>query len=296
MSSSAEAMRCSNCGYCDVVYDDKLLAYVCIRCGTVLDDHPIYQGTEGFIKNGEAPRYSGAFTNRVHDHGVGSTEISGSIKTHLKHGRSWAIRHMDIRIEKEDRKVAKALRELNELTKRLNPPIAVKETAGAIIQKVIKNANFKENTIKKIIIAALYLAYKKNGQPRPVKVFVNETGITEKDLWEGIKKIRELCEESRLTPSSYDPRYYVNFISWKLNLPPEVQSIANTLIISSENSVHTTGKSPASLAAAAVYLASILTNNRRRQLDVGEAVGLSDVAIRNAYNALIQAVVVDVLM
>ncbi|MEM4101224.1 MAG: transcription initiation factor IIB family protein, partial [Desulfurococcaceae archaeon] len=56
------------------------------------------------------------------------------------------------------------------------------------------------------------------------------------------------------------------------------------------------GKSPASLAAAAVYLASILLNSRKTQMEVGSTVGQTDVAIRNAYSALVRALDIYVIM
>ncbi|MEM0249200.1 MAG: transcription initiation factor IIB family protein, partial [Desulfurococcaceae archaeon] len=56
------------------------------------------------------------------------------------------------------------------------------------------------------------------------------------------------------------------------------------------------GKSPAGLAAAAVYLAGILANHRRNQLEVGSVIGQTDVAVRNSYDVLVRSLDIEVLL
>lgn len=289
-------MQCPACEMMNVVFDSELQAYVCSQCGTVIDDKPIYQGSEGFNKEDFLPRYSGSFTHRVHDHGVGSTEISGSLRFHIKQGRTWVARNIDARMTKEDRKVVKALKELNDLIKHLKPPKAVSETAGEILQKTIKSLNIKEQTLKRVVAASLYLAYKICGYPRPARVYAREIGMSESDLWEGIRKIRDCDNSARLSPESIEPRYYINYIATKLNLSPEVAALANEIVANIKDNFVLSGKSPVSLAAAAVYLAGILTGDRRNQLEVGNVVGQTDVAIRNTYNTLVRALDIEVLI
>lgn len=289
------SMSCPQCNSTNVVFDSQFCMYVCANCGLVIDDHPIYDSEE--VKGEDTlPRYSGAYTSRVHDRGVGSTEISGSLKRHVKEGRVWVARNIDARISREERRLAKALRELNEFVKVLNIPKVVSETAGEILHKIMKNCGFKESTIKKVVIAALYIAYKTCGHPKPAKVFIKELGVSERDLWEGLRKIRDLDKSDKPVGEASDPRYYVNFISWSLNLKPSSTTLANEILTTVKESFRISGKSPASLAAAAVYLSCILLNDRRSQLEVGRTVGLTDVAVRNAYGALIDSLDVDVLI
>lgn len=289
-------MECPSCKGVYAVFDSSLQAYVCPHCGMVIDERPIYQGSEGFIKEDFIPRYSGSFTHRVHDHGVGSTEISGSLRFHIKHGRTWVARNIDARVSREDRKVIRALKELNELIKHLKPPKAVSETAGVILQRTVRNLNVKEQTLKRVVAASLYLAYKMCGHPRPARVYVKEVGMSESDLWEGIRKIREADSTAKLSPESIEPRYYINFIVTRLGLRPEVAALANELVANVKDNFVLSGKSPVSLAAAAVYLAGILTGERRNQLEVGSVVGQTDVAIRNTYDTLVRALDIEVLM
>lgn len=285
---------CPVCRGNHVLFDAELQAYVCSRCGTVIEERPVYQGHESFDKEGSIPRYSGTFTHRVHDHGVGSTEISGSLKHHIRQGRTWVARNIDARVSKEEKKVVKALKELNEFIRQVKPPKSVSETAAEIVQRVVKNINVKEQTLRKIVAASLYIAYKACGYPRPAKVFSKEIGIKEGDLWEGMRKIREVYSETKITPEAFEPRYYVNYIVTKLNLPPEVAALASELLANVKEIV--SGKSPASLAAAAVYLAGILMNHRRNQSEVGSVIGQTDVAVRNSYDTIVRSLNIEVLI
>ncbi len=288
-------MKCDYCNSTNVVYDSSLHAYVCKSCGVVLDDRPI-EYVEKYPREDSVPRYSGFFTHRVHDHGVGGTEISGNLVRHIQEGRTWVARNADAKIERGEKKLVKALKELNSLAKELGAPSAVVETAGKILHRISEKLNVKEQTMRKIVAAALYIAYKKCGYPKPIKLFVNEVGISERDLWEGIKRLSELDTKLRVSAEQSEPRSYISYIVASLKLPSEAAVLANELVVKAREHPAISGKSPASLAAAAVYLASILMNCRKNQLDVGSVIGQTDVAIRNAYNALIKAVDVYVLM
>jgi transcription initiation factor TFIIB len=286
---------CRFCGSGQIVFDESLNALVCASCGLVLDEKPVYNGFESGGKTDSAPRYSGAFTNRVHDHGVGGTEIAGSILSHVKSGRTWAAKHYDIRVDRSNRIVKKGLTELNELIKILKPPSSVQETAADLTSQTVKGMNYKEKTLRRIAAAALYLAYKIHNQPKAARTFAQEVGISMDDLWEGIRKIREVVKDFKIEPQKYDPRTYVSIIVKKLQLPSDVEVLANKLLSATEE-IYLSGKSPASLAAASVYLASIISNNKKNQLEVGGSVGLTDVAVRNAYDSIVKNTYIDIIM
>ena len=48
----------------------------------------------------------------------------------------------------------------------------------------------------------------------------------------------------------------------------------------------TAGRGPTGIAAASVYLASLMTKNHRTQREVSEAAGITEVTIRNRYKEL----------
>lgn len=291
-------VKCPLCGSENILYDTTFHIYVCSGCGLVIDDRPMLPDT--FKHQGEdyVPRYSGSFTHRVHDHGIGGTEIAGNITHHIREGRTWVARNIDIKVEKHSRKLVKALKELNELAKQLNAPSFVVETAGEILHKIAKeiDANMKESTIRKIVAAAILVAYKACGYPRPIKLLAKEVNLSERDLWEGLRKLKELGTDIRLDVKPGEPCSYISYITAKLKLPPEVGALAAEIITKAKEHPLMSGKSPASTAAAAVYISSILLSSRKNQLEIGETIGQTDVAIRNTYGALVKALDIYVLM
>ena len=74
-----------------------------------------------------------------------------------------------------------------------------------------------------------------------------------------------------------------------LELSDEAENRARKLLRSAkEQGVHS-AKSPVGLAAAAVYAASLLTNEKTTQAAVSEVADISEVTIRNRYHELLEA-------
>jgi len=97
--------------------------------------------------------------------------------------------------------------------------------------------------------------------------------------------IRELnLEVKPADPESYVPR----FIS-DLELSDEVERRARELIEAARNAGVLSGKSPVGLAAAAVYAAALLCNQKVTQNEVSEVADISEVTIRNRYKELLEA-------
>ncbi|EQD80770.1 transcription initiation factor IIB [mine drainage metagenome] len=56
----------------------------------------------------------------------------------------------------------------------------------------------------------------------------------------------------------------------------------------------TSGKGPTGVAAAAIYIASIITQERRTQRSVAEVAGVTEVTIRNRYKELTEKLSLEV--
>lgn len=83
-------------------------------------------------------------------------------------------------------------------------------------------------------------------------------------------------------PAHLDPHHHINTIANKLELDSETVHTAHTIVKNAPITV-TTGKSPAGIAAGAVYLA---TNTDYRQTDVANAARVSVNTIRLRSQAL----------
>ncbi|MEM3590288.1 MAG: transcription initiation factor IIB, partial [Candidatus Bathyarchaeia archaeon] len=56
----------------------------------------------------------------------------------------------------------------------------------------------------------------------------------------------------------------------------------------------TSGRGPTGIAAAATYIATVLTNERRTQREVAEVANVTEVTIRNRYKELLERICIEV--
>ncbi len=292
-----EALKCPYCGSTDIVFDYQDGVYVCTKCGTVIG-RAIYEGYEIRPFDTTLPRTSGSYTDTVHDHGVGGTDfdISGSS---IKYSDRYKWKNMrsllvKTRTTKKEKIVEKALRHLNYYAKKLEIPDYVRETSAKLLRKTVEGKNYKNKTLKNLALAAIYVSFKIHGLHRPAKLYAKETGITLKNLWHAEKKIYEANGSLNTLMRRESPENYVAYIVNKLGLSTEVEILANKLIREAKKLGLDIGRPAIGLATAAVYLASILLNEKRTQLQIADTVGVSDVTIRNRYSDLIESLDIEV--
>ena len=92
-----------------------------------------------------------------------------------------------------------------------------------------------------------------------------------------------------VNPDNYVPRFCA-----KLNLTNNVVHKANYILKMANEIELTAGRGPTGIAAASVYLASILEKEQRTQKQVSEAAGVTEVTIRNRYKEICQALNINI--
>ena len=65
-----------------------------------------------------------------------------------------------------------------------------------------------------------------------------------------------------------------------------MQAKAAEILAEAADNELTSGRGPTGVAAAAIYIASILCNQRRTQREVADVAGVTEVTIRNRYKEL----------
>ena len=83
-----------------------------------------------------------------------------------------------------------------------------------------------------------------------------------------------------------DSLTYVSKIAEKNRITGRTQGTAITILADAKRKRFAAGKDPMGLAAAALYIACLLNNERVTQKDIAEAAGVTEVTVRNRYKAL----------
>ena len=91
--------------------------------------------------------------------------------------------------------------------------------------------------------------------------------------------------EIKITPSS--PKDYISRFASVLKLSPKTQNEALKILKKAELGELTSGRGPAGIAAAALYVAALLNDEKKTQREVADVAGITEVTIRNRYKELL---------
>ncbi len=272
---------------------------VCTECGLVVEADEIDRGPEWrAFDAGERDSKSrvGAPTTRMmHDKGLSTNigwqnqdaygrALSSRQRQKMQRLRTWNERFRT-RNSKE-RNLKQALGEIDRMASALGLPKNVRETASVIYRRALDEDLLPGRSIEGVATAALYAAARQAGTPRSLDEVVNVSRI---DRMELTRTYRYVVRQLNLEVKPADPESYVpRFIS-DLELSDETEHRARELLRNAKRTGIHSGKSPVGLAAAAVYAAALLTNQKVTQAEVSEVANISEVTIRNRYKELLNA-------
>jgi len=297
---------CPECGSPRLIRDYKRGEFICQDCGLVIEETYIDSGPEWRAFDSEQKekraRVGAPITYTIHDKGL-STIIDWSNKDY--YGKSISIRNRAqlfrlrkwqrrIRISNAtERNLAFALSELDRLASALGLPKSVRETASVIYRKAVEKNLIRGRSIEGVVAAALYAACRQAGVPRTLDEIAAYSRVDRKEVGRTYRFIaRELGLKLMPTsPTDYIPRFCT-----ALGLDGEVQRKAIEIIKKAEEKELTSGRGPTGVAAAAIYIASILCGKRRTQREVAEVAGVTEVTIRNRYKELAEKLGIEIIL
>jgi len=289
---------CPECGG-DLVADGERGETVCEECGLVVEEDEIDPGPEwrafDASEKDEKSRVGAPTTNMMHDKGLSTNigwqnkdaygnSLSSRQREKMQRLRTWNERFRTR--DSKERNLKQALGEVDRMASALGLPENVRETASVIYRRALDEDLLPGRSIEGVATSSLYAAARQAGTPRSLDE-ITAVSRVEKD--EIARTYRYVVRELGLEIQPADPESYVPRFASDLELPDEVERRARQLLQNAkEQGVHS-GKSPVGLAAAAVYAASLLTNEKVTQSEVSEVANISEVTIRNRYHELLEA-------
>ncbi len=278
-----------------IVFDEDRGEYICTETGEVLEDHIYIYGPEwrfhGYGEFDARIRAGTPITNKVHDQGF-HTEID----TRTRKGRILERRQKAIRVKSaREKRLARALRLMNETIGRLDLPNAelLKNEAGLIIRKLHSRKVIMNKNYRAIVAAAILIAANNLDTPVDKSVVLNSCEVTTTDVWKAQMKIRTgFGELIKVKP--LDPLKFIDKMAYELGVSPKVKSLAIKIVSKAKKDGLTSGRGPRGVAAAALYIAALLLDERKTQKEVSDRVKVSEVTIRNRYRDLIDNLVIYV--
>ncbi|WP_129112670.1 transcription initiation factor IIB [Halegenticoccus tardaugens] len=295
--SSRSTEECPECPG-RLVSDDRGET-VCERCGLVVEAGSIDRGPEwrafDAAEKDQKSRVGAPTTKMMHDEGLSTNidwrdadaygnALSPRQREKMQRLRTWNERFRT-RNHKE-RNLKQALGEISRMASALGLPESVRETAGVVYRRALDEDLLPGRSIEGVTTSALYTAGRQAGTPRSLDEVANVSRV-EKD--EIARTYRYVVRELNLEMRPADPEQYVPRFASELDLSDETERRTRALLrAAKEREVHV-GKNPVALAAAAMYAAARLTNERATQGEVSDVADVSEVTIRNRYRELLEA-------
>ena len=295
---SSERTRCPECGG-PLAVEESRGETVCADCGLVVEENEIDRGPEWRAfdskEKDEKSRVGAPTTNMMHDKGLSTNigwqdkdaygkTLSSRQREKMQRLRTWNERFRTR--DSKERNLKQALGEIDRMASALGLPENVRETASVIYRRALSEDLLPGRSIEGVSTASLYAAARQAGTPRSLDEFA---GVARIDRMELTRTYRYIVRELNLEIQPADPESYVPRFASDLDLSEEAEMRARELlVVAKDQGVHS-GKSPVGLAAAAVYAASLLTNEKVTQSEVSAVANISEVTIRNRYHELLEA-------
>ncbi|TKX71948.1 transcription initiation factor IIB family protein [Halorubrum sp. GN11GM_10-3_MGM] len=299
--TESERERTTTCPECDgrLATDTEHGETVCSDCGLVVEEDSVDRGPEWRAFNSSErdskSRVGAPTTNMMHDKGLSTNigwqdkdaygkSLSGRQRRRMQRLRTWNERFRTR--DSKERNLKQALGEIDRMASALGLPDNVRETASVIYRRALSEDLLPGRSIEGVATAALYAAARQVGNPRSLDEF---TAVSRVEKMELTRTYRYVVRELGLRVQPADPTSYVPRFVSRLDLSEETERRARELLDDAANAGITSGKSPVGLAAAAVYAAALLSNEKVTQSQVSDVADVSEVTIRNRYKELLEA-------
>jgi len=289
-------VKCPECGSENVVRDPKTGEYVCKKCHVVMSEDQIDMGKDWR-----------SFENSDKQDNVGTgspmkyTKINKGLETMIERSgrdlrgnklstKSRAQMYRLIKWHKRSsisnsmqRNLSIALTELRRIASYLNIPNSLVETAALLYRKTVEKGLIRGRLIEAVVAAVLYSVCRTYNVPRTLNEMAEASGLTKKEIG---RTYRFIVKELDISVPLTDPTYYISRFVSVLNLSAEVESKGKQIVKKAISSGLISGRGPTGVAAAAVYIAALMSGERRTQKEVANVAGVTEVTIRNRYREL----------
>ncbi len=297
-SATEEKLTCPECGG-QLATDTEHGETVCMDCGLVVEEDEIDRGPEWRAfdskEKDRKSRVGAPTTNMMHDKGLSTNigwqdkdaygkSLSSRQREKMQRLRTWNERFRTR--DSKERNLKQALGEIDRMASALGLPDNVRETASVIYRRALDEDLLPGRSIEGVATASLYAAARQAGTPRSLDEIATVSRVEKPEI---ARTYRYVVRELKLEIQPADPESYVPRFASDLGLSDEAERRARSLLDTAKRQGIHSGKSPVGLAAAAVYAASLLTNEKVTQSEVSDVANISEVTIRNRYHELLEA-------
>lgn len=284
--------KCPECGYRDFFINRRKGEVICRNCSFVVDDTLIDFGKDWSDdeESGESNSRAGApFDPRVANNLL--TEVgSNSDIAKLSKNNKVLIN----RIRKKNRWTSSSLEAnlnyafstLKTFSSHLGVPESVEKEAAGIYRAAAERGLTKARASDSLVAASLFIGCKLFSVPKSMKEIAEASKIDLKTLGKAYKLLLRSLKIKTVAASPQD--FLAKFCS-AIGISNNAQSDARKLLSQYNKMALTSGKNPTSLAATAIYIASLKNKERVTQKRISEVANITETTLRNRCAEMLRA-------
>ena len=284
--------RCPECKSVNLTYDEQRGEIICNECGLIVEEKMVDTGQDvggQFDKTDKKGRGGAPISMQKFDKGLTTNvgEISDIYKLEGGQTRKFLrLKKWQERVSTSiERNLRLAMAELRRVASFLSLPSVVRDEASRVYNFVLQRGLVRGRSMESVIAACIYAACRSYNIPRTLDEIAAASDVERKEIGRTYRFIvRKL--KIKVTPSS--PKDYISRFSSILHLSPKTQNEALKILKRADISELTSGRGPAGIAAAALYVAALMNDEKKTQREVADVAGITEVTIRNRYKELIE--------
>jgi len=274
--------ECPECGSKCLICDYNKAEIFCGDCGLIITENIIDLGPEWRSFDSEQKskreRTGAPMTYRIHDKGL-STVVSSSLGSHKL--QKWQKRtHV---ANTTERTFIFALSEIDRMASAFRLPMNIREQASMLYRKAMKKQLTCGRSIEAITSALIYITCRQYGVARTLKEITKISKVGYKEI---SRTYRFLLRKMDLKVAPASPVDLVPRFCSLLDLGGDIRSKAVEIAKKAMEAELTNGRGPIGIAAAAIYIAAIMSGEHRTQNEVSGVSGVSVSTIVTRYQEM----------
>jgi len=300
-----EKRECPACKSPGMITDYTHGELVCKNCGFIIADRlfdfgPEWRAFDDDQKNKRSrtggpvkfAKLNKGLTTEIdrYDRDIRGGAVQPERKAQLYRLRKWQRRSR--MSDSTQRNLSIALPELDRMCAFLNISSNLKEEGAMLYRKAVSNGLVRGRSIESVVSAVIYLVCRQHQLPKTLEELESASGVKRKDIG---RSYRFLCRKLDMRMPVTTPMDYVPRFASKLGLSGATEAKAIEILEDAIKKGITSGRGPTGVAAAAIYLAGRLTNDKQTQKEIaGKLSGVTEVTIRNRYEELVNSLGIEI--
>jgi len=188
-------------------------------------------------------------------------------------------------VASSERALINAFRSLSNMADRINLPKTILDRASLLFKKVNDGGRLRGRPNEAVTAACLYISCRQEGVPRTFKEIVAVSTVNKRDIGRCFKIILKWHEDTKV--GLVDSGDFMSRFCGLLGLSREIQRAATCIAKKTSDLELAEGRSPVSVTAAAIYMATQASHDPRVHAEISAITGVAESTLKQCYKLML---------